>query len=158
MRYKEGKEKNQQTLLPASLEDYVPENHICRVISAFTAQLDIALLGYKYAQSKETGCLPFDPRMMLNLYIYGYLHRVRSSRRLEAETQRNVEVMWLMDGLCPDDKTISNFAKIMRMHCEKPLAYLSGCSESWAFTAAKFRRPTVQNFAPTILGRTIITR
>ena len=111
MGYKIGIDKNQETLLPASLDDYVPENHICRVISAFTKQLDISMLGYKYAKVKDTGCPPFDPRMMLNLYIYGYLHRVRSSRRLEAETRRNVEVMWLMDGLTPDDKTISNFRK-----------------------------------------------
>jgi len=111
MRYKTGKDKQQQTLLPPSLEDYVPEKHICRVISAFTEHLDMIGLGYKYAESKDTGCPPFNPRMMLNLYIYGYLHRVRSSRRLEAETQRNVEVMWLMDGLMPDDKTISNFRR-----------------------------------------------
>ena len=111
MRYKRGTDKQQQTLLPPSLEDYVPENHICRVISAFTHQLDMMALGYKYAECKDAGCPPFDPRMMLNLYIYGYLHRVRSSRRLEAETHRNVEVMWLMDGLTPDDKTISNFRR-----------------------------------------------
>jgi len=60
-------------------------------------------------KSKSTGCRPYDPRMMLNLYIYGYLHRVRSSRRLEDETKRNVEVMWLMQDLRPDDKTICNF-------------------------------------------------
>lgn len=68
-------------------------------------------LGYKYASSKETGRLAYDPRMMLDLYLYGYLHRIRSSRRLEAETHRNVEVMWLMNCLTPDDKTISNFRK-----------------------------------------------
>jgi len=66
---------------------------------------------YKYAECKNTGSRPYDPRMMLNLYIYGYLHRVRSSRRLRDETTRNVEVMWLMEGLKPDDKTICNFRK-----------------------------------------------
>lgn len=111
MRYKSGKDKRQQTLLPRSLEEYVPENHICRVISAFTEQLDMVGLGYKYAECQDVGCRPFDPRMLLNLYIYGYLHRVRSSRRLEAETHRNIEVMWLMDELMPDDKTISNFRR-----------------------------------------------
>lgn len=111
MRYKTGMDKHQQTLLPPSLEDYVPENHICRIISAFTEQLDMIGLGYKYAACKEAGRPPYDPRMLLNLYIYGYLHRVRSSRRLEAETHRNVEVMWLMEGLEPDDKTISNFRR-----------------------------------------------
>jgi transposase len=68
-------------------------------------------LGYKYAEYKTTGRRPYDPRVMLNLYIYGYLHRARSSRRLRDETLRNVEVMWLMEGLRPDDKTICNFRK-----------------------------------------------
>ena len=111
MRYKIGADKYQLELLPPCLDDYVPKDHICRVIEAFTSQLDMRELGYKYAESKDTGCRPYDPRMMLNLYIYGYLHRVRSSRRLEAETRRNVEVMWLMEGLRPDDKTICNFRK-----------------------------------------------
>ena len=111
MSYKVGTDKKQITLLPVSLDEYVSENHICRVIYAFTEQLDMSGLGFKYAECKDTGCPPYDPRMMLNLFIYGYLHRVRSSRRLEAETTRNVEVMWLMDGLTPDDRTICNFRK-----------------------------------------------
>ena len=111
MGYKTGADKKQLTLLPESLDDYVPEDHICRMISAFTERLDMAFLGFKYAECKSTGCRPYDPRMMLNLYIYGYLHRVRSSRRLQDEAGRNVEVMWLMDNLRPDDKTISNFRK-----------------------------------------------
>jgi transposase len=111
MGYKVGEDRKQPLLLPASLEDYVPKDHICRVIYAFTEQLDMTALGYKYAECKRTGCRPYDPRMMLNLYIYGYLHRVRSSRRLRDEARRNVETMWLMEGLQPDDKTISNFRK-----------------------------------------------
>jgi len=111
MGYKVGEDKKQPLLLPASLDDYVPNDHICRVIYAFTEQLDMAALGYKYSECKSTGCRPYDPRMMLNLYIYGYLHRVRSSRRLRDEARRNVEAMWLMEGLQPDDKTICNFRK-----------------------------------------------
>jgi transposase len=111
MGYKIGIDRKQLSLLPASLDDYVADDHICRVIYAFTEQLDMASLGYKYAECKETGCRPYDPRMMLNLYIYGYLHRVRSSRRLRDETNRNVEVMWLVESLRPDDKTICNFRK-----------------------------------------------
>jgi len=109
MGYKVGEDKKQPLLLPASLDDYVPKDHICRLIFAFTERLDMAALKYKYAKCKSTGCRPYDPRMMLNLYIYGYLHRVRSSRRLRDEAGRNVEVMWLMEGLQPDDKTICNF-------------------------------------------------
>jgi transposase len=111
MSYKIGVDKAQTAILPMCPDDFVPENHICRVICAFTERLDMGALGYKYAETKSTGCRPYDPRMMLNLYIYGYLHRVRSSRRLHAETTRNVEVMWLLDGLSPDDKTICNFRK-----------------------------------------------
>lgn len=111
MSYKTGTDKQQLTLMPACLDDYVPNNHMCRVICAFTEQLDMVKLGYKYAECRDVGCRPFDPRMMLNLYIYGYLNRVRSSRRLQAETKRNIEVIWLMDGLEPDDKTICNFRK-----------------------------------------------
>jgi transposase len=97
------------TMFPVCLDEYVSKDHICRVIDAFTRQLDMYALGFKYAICKETGRPPYDPCMMLSLYIYGYLHRVRSSRRLHAETLRNVEVMWLLDGLTPDDKTICNF-------------------------------------------------
>jgi len=111
MGYKTGVDKNQLTFAPMCLDDYISENHICRVICAFTKQIDMLELDFKYAECKDVGNTPYDPRMMLDLYIYGYLHRVRSSRRLEAETLRNIEVMWLMDGLTPDDKTISNFRK-----------------------------------------------
>jgi len=111
MGYKQGVDKKEQLLFPASLDEYVAEDHICRLIWAFTMQLDMSALGLKYAHCKDTGSPPYDPRMMLNLYIYGYLHRVRSSRRLQAEAKRNIEVMWLMDGLKPDDRTISNFRK-----------------------------------------------
>jgi transposase len=111
MSYKTGVDKKQLTLLPVCLDEYIAEDHICRVISEFTEQLDMAELGYRYAECKNTGCRPYDPRMMLKLYIYGYLHRTRSSRRLRDEAIRNVEVMWLLDGLTPDDKTICNFRK-----------------------------------------------
>ena len=111
MGYKIGIDKQQLTLMPQCLDDYVPQTHICRVICAFTEQIDMVMLGFKYAECNRLGRNPYDPRMMLNLYIYGYLHRVRSSRRLEAETRRNIEVIWLMDGLTPDDRTIANFRK-----------------------------------------------
>jgi transposase len=109
MGYKIGVDKKQLTLLPVCVDDYIPEDHICRVISEFTGQLNMVELGYRYAECKDTGCRPYDPRMMLNLYIYGYLHHIRSSRRLRDEACRNIEVMWLLDGLTPDDKTICNF-------------------------------------------------
>jgi len=111
LRYTAGEPREQITMLPDTLDDYVDENHICRVIEASVENIDISALGYKYAETSSTGRPPYDPRMMLKLYIYGYLHRIRSSRRLEAETKRNIEVMWLLQKQSPDDKTICNFRK-----------------------------------------------
>jgi transposase len=93
------------------LDDYVGAESICRVIAAFIERLDMMALGFKYAETKDIGRPAYDPAKMLMLYLYGYLNRIRSSRRLEAETMRNVEVMWLMENLTPDDKTICNFRK-----------------------------------------------
>ena len=111
MGYRNGTDRQQLTLMPMCIDDYIPEDHICRVIHAFTEQLNMIKLEFKYAECKETGSPPYNPRMMLNLYLYGYMNRTRSSRRLHAETTRNIEVMWLMEGLTPDDRTICNFRK-----------------------------------------------
>ena len=99
------------TLSPMCLDDYIESDSICRVIAAYASNLDMRALGFKYAGTKDTGRPPYAPASMLMLYLYGYLNRIRSSRRLEAETKRNVEVMWLMEKLTPDDKTICNFRK-----------------------------------------------
>ena len=109
--YKEGQDRQQRMMMPECLDDYVGEDNICRVIDLFVEKADLKAMGFKYTQIKETGCRPYSPWAMSKLYLYGYQNRVRSSRRLERETQRNVEVMWLMQRLTPDDKTISNFRK-----------------------------------------------
>jgi len=111
MPYIKGEDKNQLTFEPLCLDDYIEEGNICHLIVAFSESLDIKELGLKYAETKSTGRPPYNPTSMLMLYIYGYINRIRSSRRLEAETSRNIEVMWLMEKLTPDDKTISNFRK-----------------------------------------------
>ena len=111
MGYKKGSDKTERSLFPLSLDEQISDDNICRMIDAFTKLLDMSELGFKYAQHNNTGNRPYDPRIMLSLYIYGYLHRIRSSRRLETETYRNIEVMWLMAGLKPNNKTISNFRK-----------------------------------------------
>jgi len=111
MPYIQGENREQMTLMPLCLDDYIGADSICRVIAAFVGSLDMPALGFKYAETKGTGRPPFDPTAMLMLYLYGYLNRIRSSRRLEAETRRNVEVMWLLEKLTPDDKTICNFRK-----------------------------------------------
>jgi len=107
MGYITGLDRNQTTIV--SLDQYVDENNLCRVIDAFVNSLDLKGMGFKYANPKDTGRPPYDPGDILKLYVYGHENRIRSSRKLETETLRNVEVMWLMNGLTPDDKTISNF-------------------------------------------------
>jgi transposase len=111
MPYIQGENREQMTLMPLCLDDYIEPDSICRVIAAYVGSLDMTVLGFKYAQTKDTGRPPHDPTHMLMLYLYGYLNRIRSSRRLEAETKRNVEAMWLMEKLMPDDKTIRDFRK-----------------------------------------------
>jgi transposase len=111
MPYIQGENREQMTLTPLCLDDYIEADSICRIIAAYVGSLDMTALGFKYAETKDTGRPPHNPASMLMLYLYGYLNRVRSSRRLEAETKRNVEVMWLMEKLTPDDKTICNFRK-----------------------------------------------
>ena len=112
-----GLDRNQTAIV--ALDQYVDENNLCRVIDAFVNSLDLIELGFKYAVPKDTGRPPFAPGDMMKLYIYGSLNKVRSSRRLEKETLRNVEVMWLLNGLVPDDKTISDFRKDNRAAMKK---------------------------------------
>src|SRR5215468_8943633 len=112
MGYVQGEGRTQGTLFPVTLEELIPDNHVCRVIDAFVARLDMAGLGFERAEAAETGRPGYDPRDLLKLYLYGYLQQVRSSRRLEAECQRNVEVMWLLGRLQPDYKSIAEFRRI----------------------------------------------
>jgi transposase len=109
MRHKQGESRQQSTLFPETLDEYVSEDNPVRVIDAFIDTLDMQQLGFHYASTKETGRKPYSPADMLKLYTYGYLNQVRSTRRLEKECHRNVEVLWLMKRLAPDFKTISNF-------------------------------------------------
>lgn len=111
MRYKAGVERDQPVLFPPSLEEYVVAENPVRVIDAFVAGLDVAALGFERAEPSKDGRRPYDPRDLLRLYIYGYLNQTRSSRKLERETHRNVEVMWLLRMLRPDHKTISEFRR-----------------------------------------------
>jgi transposase len=115
MAYIQGESRNQGTLFPAVLDDLVPADHMCRVVDAFIGQLDMEKLGFERAQPAETGRPGYDPRSLLKLYLYGYLNQLRSSRRLEAECRRNVELMWLLGRLYPDHKSIAEFR---RMHSE----------------------------------------
>ncbi|MCD5972011.1 IS1182 family transposase [Pseudomonas quasicaspiana] len=111
MTYIQGESRNQTSLFPVSIDEVIPEDHLVRVIDAYVSRLDLKVLGFDKAIPKGNGRPPYDPADLLKLYIYGYFQRVRSSRRLEAECQRNIEVMWLLNRLKPDFKTIADFRK-----------------------------------------------
>ncbi len=111
MDYISGAERNQITLLPESVDDYISEENVVRVIDAYVDSLDLRRLGFTKTELSETGRPPYAPHDMLKLYVYGYMNRVRSSRRLEAETKRNLEAIWLLKKLSPDHKTIARFRR-----------------------------------------------
>ncbi len=110
-RFIEGADRAQATMLPESLEDWVEEDNPVRVIDVFVDELDLAELGFTGVDPKATGRPAYHPAILLKLYVYGYLNSVQSSRRLEREAGRNVEVMWLTGRLVPDHKTIADFRK-----------------------------------------------
>ncbi len=110
-RFVQGEARSQMSLLPECLDDYVSEDNPVRVVEALIDALDLEKLGFAGVVPQATGRPAYHPSMMLKLYVYGYLNRVHSSRRLERESQRNVELMWLTGRLAPDFKTITNFRK-----------------------------------------------
>lgn len=111
MRYIEGEHREQSTLFPESLEEYITEDNPVRFIDAYIEQLDFHALEFVRATPKDTGRPGYHPATLLKLYVYGYLNRIQSSRRLERETHRNVELMWLLSRLRPDFKTIADFRR-----------------------------------------------
>lgn len=110
-RFIEGTDRGQSTLFPECLEDWIDENNPVRVIDVFVDELDLTELGFDGLTPEATGRPSYHPSVLLKLYIYGYLNRVQSSRRLEREAGRNVELMWLTGRLVPDHKTIADFRK-----------------------------------------------
>src|SRR5437868_3612569 len=108
-RFIEGEDRQQVALLPECLDDYIGEDNPVRVVDAFVDELDLYALGFEGVEPAATGRPSFHPSVLLKLYIYGYLNRIQSSRRLEREAQRNVELMWLTGRLAPDFKTIAGF-------------------------------------------------
>jgi transposase len=108
-RFIQGQDRTQSTLLPELLDEYIAADNPVRVIDVFVDQLDLAHLGFEGVDPAQTGRPSYHPAAMLKIYIYGYLNRIQSSRRLEAEANRNVELMWLVERLNPDFKTIARF-------------------------------------------------
>ncbi len=110
-RFVEGGDRRQSLLLPESLDDYVTEDNPVRVVEAFIEELDLGALGFGGIQPATTGRPAYHPSTLLKIYLYGYLNRLQSSRRLEREARRNIELMWLTGRLAPDFKTIANFRR-----------------------------------------------
>jgi len=110
-RFIEGEDRSQSTLFPEHLDDYIAEDNPVRVIDVFVDELDLKELRFEGMEPEATGRPAYHPGSLLKIYIYGYLNRIQSSRRLERETQRNVELIWLTGRLAPDFKTIADFRK-----------------------------------------------
>ena len=133
-RFVEGLDRGQGTLFPERLEDWIGEDNAVRVIDVFVEELDLAELGFGGVDPEATGRPSYHPSVLLKLYIYGYLNRVQSSRRLEREAGRNVEVMWLTGRLVPDHKTIADFRKDNGSAIREVCAASSCCAAGWAFS------------------------
>ena len=136
-RFIEGADRTQVSLLPDCVDDYVGTDNPVRVIEAFVEQLELREMGFESVDPEATGRPAYHPSVLLKIYIYGYLNRVQSSRRLEQETQRNLELMWLTGRLMPDFKTIANFrkdnGKAIRRVCRQ---FIVLCRELNLFTQA----------------------
>ena len=136
-RYIQGEGRNQVTLLPECLDDYIGEDNPVRVVDAFVDELNLTELGFSGMSPAATGRPGYHPSTLLKIYIYGYLNRIQSSRRLEREAQRNVELMWLIERLAPDFKTIADFrrdnGKGIRNVCRR---FVSMCRQLNLFTQA----------------------
>src|SRR6516165_12559792 len=136
-RFVEGQDRSQLILLPDCLDDYVGEDNPVRIVDAFIDELDLAVLGFAGVVPEATGRPSYHPVTLLKIYLYGYLNRVQSSRRLEREGQRNVEVVWLTGRLMPDFKTIADFRKdngpAIRQVC---VSFIELCREMKLFTEA----------------------
>src|SRR5467141_2279898 len=136
-RFVEGLDRGQSTLFPECLDDWIDEDNPVRVIDVFVDALDLGALDFGGVDPKTTGRPSYHPSVLLKLYIYGYLNRVQSSRRLEREAGRNVEVMWLLGRLAPDHKTIADFRKDNGLALRKVCArFVELCREMGLLTAA----------------------
>ena len=136
-RFIEGECRDQVTLLPECLDDFIGEDNPVRIVDAFVDELDLQALGFNRAAPASTGRPAYHPAVLLKLYIYGYLNRIQSSRRLEREAQRNVELMWLTGRLAPDFKTIADFRHHNGVGIRKVCSHFIGiCRELKLFSQA----------------------
>jgi transposase len=135
-RFIEAEDRSRSTLFPERLDDYIAEDNAVRVVDAFVDRLDLVELGVARAEPSVTGRPGYHPGVLLKMYIYGYLNRIQSSRRLERESHRNVELIWLTGRLMPDVKTIADFRKDNRQAIRKVcLKFVELCRELELFSA-----------------------
>lgn len=147
MGYIKGEERTQATLFPESIDEYIGEDNSVRVIEEYVEQLDLEQLEFKKAVCSLTGRPPYNPKDLLKLYLYGYLNKIRSSRRLEHEAARNLEVIWLLKKLKPDFKTIADFRKDNKKSLKFVFREFSKLCDEWelygkelvAIDGSKFR-------------------
>ena len=124
-RFIEGESRAQATLFPERLDDWIAEDNPVRAVDAFVDELDLAKLGFEGAEPAATGRPAYHPGTLLKIYIYGYLNRLPSSRRLERESQRNIELLWLLHRVSPDHKTIAEFRRRNKKALAQVLRQLS---------------------------------
>ena len=159
-RFVEGDCRDQSVLFPERLDDWIAEDNPVRAVDAFVDELDFRALGFQGAEPADTGRPAYHPGTLLKIYIYGYLNRVQSSRRLEREAQRNVELMWLTGRLAPDFKTIADFRRdngpAIRKVCAR---FIQLCREMQLFTegvvaidGSQVRSKTLKKGSRVILG------
>ena len=141
-RFVEGKDRRQGVLLPEYLDDWVSEENPVRAIEAFVDELDLGSLGFSGVEPAATGRPGYHPGLMLKLYVYGYINQVPSSRKLEREAGRNVELMWLTGRLAPDFKTIADFRKTTAQRSRRRAASLSSCADGCGCSSMRWRRST----------------
>jgi transposase len=127
-RFVEGIDRGQATLFPECLEDWIGANNPVRVIDVFVDKLDLSRVGFDGVAPEATGRPSYHPAVLLKLYIYGYLNRVQSSRRLEREAGRNVEVMWLTGRLIPDHKRLPTSARTAGLRSSRFACNLLNCA------------------------------
>ena len=147
MGYITGEDRNQIILFPESIDEYVSDNNSIRIIDEYIKQLDLEILGFNRAVNPSLGRPPYHPKDMLKLYLYGYLNRIRSSRRLEQEAIRNLEIIWLIRKLKPDFKTIADFRKDNKKALKKVFRDFTKLCDEWelfgkelvAIDGSKFR-------------------
>jgi transposase len=136
-RFIAGECRTQTTLLPESIDDYITDTNPVRIVDVFVDELDLGKLGFEGVEPAITGRPAYHPAVLLKIYIYGYLNRIQSSRRLEKEAQRNVELMWLVGRLTPDFKTIARFrqdnGKAIRNVCRQ---FIVLCQQLGLFSEA----------------------